>query len=210
MAKPRPARRADPRTEERHQAFLEAATEIFLAHGFENATLGDVITRSGGSRATLYGRFGSKEGLFAAIIESKCAQIVAALDRGQMEGGLDDVLKAFGTLYMRELMSAESLALFRLVIGESGRFPELGAAVFRAGPNAAAQRLASYLRAHARAGGLKIEDSDVDVTARQFLEMVKGDLHVRALMRTSPTPTKKEVAHCIETAVRVFLRGVQL
>lgn len=203
----RSSRRAG-RGEERHRAFLEAASQVFLEQGFAQATLDDVIAQSGGSRATLYGRFGSKEGLFAAIIEAKCQQIVATLEEGRIEGGPREVLRQFATAYMRELMSAQSLALYRLVIGESARFPKLGAAVFAAGPNAAALRLTTYLQTQARAGTLEIRDRDFDIAARQFLEMVKGDLHLRALMCTARKPTKKEVDHCIDLAVKVFLRGI--
>jgi len=203
----RAAHRTDRRGEERRNALLEAATHVFLTHGFEKATLGEVIARSGGSRATLYARFGSKEGLFAAIIEAKCRQIVVALEDGRIDGGLEEVLREFATVYMGELMSVESLALYRLVIGESERFPKLGAAVFQAGPNAAAERLIAYLRSNVNASILELSDSDIDIAARQFLEMVKGDLHMRALMRTKKRPTKKEVERCIDLAVKVFLHG---
>jgi AcrR family transcriptional regulator len=208
VSRTRTAHRVDPRGDERHNAFLEAATHVFLSRGFEKATLAEVIARSGGSRATLYARFGSKEGLFAAIIEAKCGQIVAALESGRMDGGLAEVLREFATAYMRELMSVESLALYRLVIGESGRFPKLGAAVFKAGPNAAAERLAAYLRESAEAGIVEFPDTNIDLAARQFLEMVKGDLHLRALMWTSQTPTRKAVTRCIDLAVSVFLNGI--
>jgi AcrR family transcriptional regulator len=199
--------RPDRRSDERYSAFLAAAIEVFLERGFEKATLDEVIRRSGGSRATLYTQFGSKEGLFAAIIEEKCRQIVAALEAAPVEGGVEEVLKGFATAYMKELMTAESLSLYRLVIGESSRFPELGAAVFQAGPTAAADRLAAYLRAQVEAGALSLPD--VDLAARQFIEMVKGDLHIRALMRTSDMPSRKEVATCIEYAAAIFLNGAR-
>jgi len=52
----------------RRQAMLDAACEVFLEHGFEGASVADVVRRSGGSLATLYASFGSKEGLFEAIV----------------------------------------------------------------------------------------------------------------------------------------------
>ena len=200
-------RRPDRRSDERYSAFLAAAIGVFLERGFEKATLDEVIRRSGGSRATLYAQFGSKEGLFAAIIEEKCRQIVGALEAAPVDGGLEEGLKGFAAAYMRELMTTESLALYRLVIGESSRFPELGAAVFQAGPTAAADRLAAYLRVHVEAGALTLPD--VDLAARQFMEMIKGDLHSRALMRTSDIPSRKEVASCIDHATAIFLNGAR-
>ena len=58
---------------------LDAAKAVFIEHGYAEATLDEVIRRSGGSRATLYKQFGDKEGLFAAIIADICAEIVAPL-----------------------------------------------------------------------------------------------------------------------------------
>src|SRR5262245_3793367 len=54
------------RGEARRQAMLQAAGELFLEHGFEGTSVSDVVKRSGGSLATLYAWFGSKEGLFEA------------------------------------------------------------------------------------------------------------------------------------------------
>jgi AcrR family transcriptional regulator len=200
-------RRPDHRTGQRHDAFLAAGAEVFLELGFADATLDEVIRRSGGSRATLYGRFGSKEGLFAAIIAAKCSQIVAALDAMPVAGPVEEVLKSFATVYMRQLMSPEGIALYRVVIGESGRFPELGASVFRAGPEAGATRLAAYLRLQIAAKVLDLPDPDA--AARQFLQTVKGDLHERALMQAGGMPTKKEIAACIDVAVATFLNGAR-
>jgi hypothetical protein len=104
-------------------------------------------------------------------------------------------------------MAPESLALYRTVIAESGRIPELGAAVFRAGPSAAADRLAAHLRREAERDRLRL--ADCDAAARQFLEMVKGDLHLRALMDPARPPSAGEVAECIHRAVALFLDGAR-
>ena len=206
-AKKRRAEEPGGRGEVRYDAFLTAATEVFLEFGFANATLDEVIRRSGGSRATLYAQFGSKEGLFAAIIAAKRDQIVAALEQMATGGAVDEVLKRFATAYMRELMAPEGLALYRVVIGESARFPDLGASVFSSGPQTAASRLASYLRDQSESGVLDLPDPDL--AARQFLQIVKGDLHERALMQPALIVTKKAIAHCIAVAIATFLNGAR-
>jgi AcrR family transcriptional regulator len=206
-SKQKRVREPDRRGEERHAAFLAAATEVFLELGFAKTTLDEVIRRSGGSRATLYGRFGSKERLFAAIIAAKRSQIVAALEAMPVGGEVEDVLKRFAAAYMQELMAPEGLALYRVVIGESSRFPGLGASVFRTGPEAAANRLAAYLSEQSQSGALNLRDPDT--SARQFLQIVKGDLHERALMQPDRVPGKGEITRCINTAVTIFLNGAR-
>ncbi|CAA9365989.1 MAG: Transcriptional regulator, AcrR family [uncultured Microvirga sp.] len=192
----------------RRAAILAAATEVFLEQGFEGARLEEVIRRSGGSLATLYAQFGGKEGLFAAIIAGICQKMVDSLP------GLDDritrtpdeALFAFARTYLEQLLAPASLALYRVVIGEGARFPELGRAVFEAGPATAAERLAGYLRWEAERGVLVVPDPDL--AARLFLEMVKGDLHVRALLASGPAPSGPEIEACVRAATRIFLDGI--
>jgi AcrR family transcriptional regulator len=186
-------------------ALLEAAKAVFVEHGYSGATLDDVIDQAGGSRATLYQQFGGKEGLFAAVIAEICAGIVAPLEGGATDRTPEEVLLAFGRSFMAGLMEPAGLALYRVLIGEGQRFPELAAAVYRSGPAVAAELLAVRLRRWAAEGRVRL--SDPDLAARQFLEMVKGDLHFRALLRLGPPPSQKEIEDCVAGAVRLFLGG---
>jgi TetR/AcrR family transcriptional regulator, mexJK operon transcriptional repressor len=184
---------------------LNAAKAVFVEKGYARATLDDVIAKSGGSRATIYQQFGSKEGLFAAIIAEICANIVAPLTGRERDEEPSRVLLSVARSYMSALMEPTSLALYRVLIGEGERFPEFGAAVFRSGPAVAAETLATYLARWDRDGRLAVEDPRI--AARQLLEMIKGDLHLRALLRLEP-PSEGEIEHCVTSAVRVFLRGL--
>src|SRR5207237_709515 len=105
------------------------------------------------------------------------------------------------------LMRPEGLALFRMVIAESPRFPALGKAVFRAGPEAAAKVLAQYLKGQVRAGVIVCPDPDL--SARHFLEIVTGDLHMRALMIPGQPPTAAERKRCVVQAVTTILDGLR-
>jgi AcrR family transcriptional regulator len=185
---------------------LDAAKAVFIEQGYGSATLDDVIRRSGGSRATLYKQFGSKEGLFAAIISDICAGIVAPLGDSGGTQAPDAVLLAFGRAFMAGLMEPSGLQLYRVLIGEAARFPELAEAVYRSGPLAAADRLSAHLRQWI--AEKRIKSTDPDLAARQFLEMIKGDLHFRALLRLEPSPTDAEIGGCVRSAVRLFLDGV--
>jgi AcrR family transcriptional regulator len=193
---------------QRRAAILKAATEVFLASGYEGARLEEIIRRSGGSLATLYAQFGSKEGLFGAIIADICSEMVARLpDLDEPSARApEEVLFAFASTCLGLLLTPVSLALYRVVIGESARFPELGRAVFEAGPQVAAERLAAYLRHQTERGALRV--SNPDLAARQFLEMVKGDLHFRALLGIGHAPSGEEVEACVLHATRTFLAGV--
>lgn len=202
------AQRKPSRGESRRAAIVAAATDVFLEHGFGAATLDEVVRRAGGSRTTLYENFGSKEGLFAAIIAEQCARVVEPLQAlPQEKGEPEDVLYAVGRRFLDVLMNPRGLRLYRLVSAEAARFPALGAQVYKSGPKAAADQLASYLRAQIEAGTLLL--ADADLAARHFLEMVKGDLHTRALFNVAPLPSDAEIDACVRGAVATFLAGAQ-
>lgn len=195
----------NPRGERRRAAMLDAAKAVFIEHGYADATLDEVIRRSGGSRATLYKQFGDKEGLFAAIIADICADIVAPLAKSASGQEPQAVLLAFGRAFMAGLMEPRGLALYRVLIGEAARFPELAEAVYRAGPAIAAEQLAKQLRRWVSEKRFRL--ADPDLAARQFLEMIKGDLHFRALIRLQ-APTEAEIDDCVRAGVRLFLDAV--
>src|SRR3990172_9523505 len=70
---------SSPRRVARRQAILDAARELFLERGYDGISMGDVVERAGGSLATVYSCFGSKEGLFDAILDELSAEIAAPL-----------------------------------------------------------------------------------------------------------------------------------
>jgi AcrR family transcriptional regulator len=140
---------------------LEAATEIFLERGFEATTVGEIVARSGGSLATLYAWFGSKESLFEAIVEELSSQIVAPLDAPEFESRpLDEALRLFGERFVALLLSPRVLRWRRMCVSEGPRSPALRAALLRTGPGRVRERLAAYLTTQAETGGLHL---DVDV-----------------------------------------------
>src|SRR5262245_9820120 len=73
------------RTEERRQAIMKAAREVFRDQGFERASMDAICERAGGSKATLYSYFPSKEDLFIA-----CLREMASLEGANVEQFLND------------------------------------------------------------------------------------------------------------------------
>jgi AcrR family transcriptional regulator len=189
--------------EHRRSKILRAARICFLDRGFVSTTISDVIALSGGSRSTVYDEFGSKEGLFAAII----ADCLAQMQLGEVpDGAPHEVLRAVGLAYMEQLMDAESLALYRVAVGESAHVRRLGEAIFEAGPQAAAATLAERLRKWTDEGLIGVDDPER--CARLFLAMVEGDLHRGAVM-WNRAPSSDEIAANVDAAVALFLAGTR-
>lgn len=185
----------------RRAALLRAARLCFLDRGFVRTSISDIIAIAGGSRATVYEEFGSKEGLFAALI----AAILEQMHLPDIATGPPDVvLRQAGLNYMEQLMDPEALALYRVVSGESSHIRELGQAIFAAGPQAAAAALAVRFAAWKQTGVLDVDDPEKAATL--FLAMVEGDLH-RAAILWSRAPTGREIEDNVEAAVELFLSG---
>lgn len=196
------------RGEKRRAAFIEAATDVFLEHGYAAASLDMVIERSGGSRRTLYEQFGDKSGLFSAVVDALLDQIIGRLSQLSMEH--DDpeaALRKLGVGFMKTLMSEKLLSAFRMIIAEAQRFPELGARFFEDEPERAFEIISTYLKQCEARGVARFRDPER--AARHFLELMKGDLHLRALMQPGHAPTEPEIEAHVDFAVGVFLRGAQ-
>lgn len=123
MPAPRWKRRADARPEE----ILEAALSAFTERGFEAARMEDIAKAAGISKAAIYLYFPSKMALLEALIEAKVtpiAQQVATLSAA----GLADprhALRALASMAAHRMADPMIVAVPRLVLGLSGRFPEI-------------------------------------------------------------------------------------
>ncbi|OBS08684.1 TetR/AcrR family transcriptional regulator [Acidihalobacter prosperus] len=199
---------ANKRGEARRDALLEAATALFMTHGYEGTSLEMVIERAGGSRRSVYQYFENKEGLFAAAVGAQLDGIVKKLlPAATPDDAPEQVLEVVGRAFVEALLSPPAIALFRIVIGEGKRFPDLGRQAYEKGPVKAYALLAGYLRSLTERGVANIDDAQA--AARQLLEMMKGDLHLRALLQPGWVPQGDEVARCVRTAVDIFLNGVR-
>lgn len=194
------------RGEARRQAIIEAATELFLEHGFGRTTLDMIIERAGGSRRTIYDLFGGKEGLFAAVMGGRCQSLVERLEELDVERRpLPAALWEIASAFLDMLLSPTSLALYRVLVAETVTFPELGVAFFNAGPEATCQRLQNYLQQQVDSGRLEI--ADTRLAAVSFLGMVKSDLQLQALFDPESMPGREEIDRRLHACVDGFLRG---
>mgnify|MGYP003604412644 CR=1 FL=1 len=195
------------RGQARRALLVEAARELFLERGYEATSLDEIIAKAGGSRRNVYEWFGGKEALFAAVVESACEQILDSFivpDLANVEPRT--ALISIGQRFMEALSDARMLGLYRAVVSEGGRFPELGQALFNFGPKQGYERLAANLQAWNAQG--KISVRDPDVAARLLLEMMKGDVHMRLLFEPENPPDSNAITSQVELAVDIILHGI--
>ena len=124
------------RTEARRNAILEVAALVFLEKGFEGASMSEIAQRVGGSRATLYGYFPSKQEVFLAVTHAqgeKHMQPAVSELAAQAPRELQQALTRFSAKLVSFLASDETCATDRMVIAEAGR-SEIARLFYEAGP----------------------------------------------------------------------------
>jgi TetR/AcrR family transcriptional regulator, regulator of autoinduction and epiphytic fitness len=150
---------------EKSAAILKGAMAEFLKHGYAGSSMDKVAKASGVSKATIYSHFGDKENLFNAVIHDLAQERLKAsidLQQPQFSGqSPQEVLSASATKMVTSSIKDSVFQDFmRIIIGESGRFPELAKAYVNNLAKPAIDTLTQYLKAHPE---LEIEDPEATV-----------------------------------------------
>jgi AcrR family transcriptional regulator len=198
------------RTETRRNAILEAAVELFKEKGYERASMNELARRLGGSKATLYGYFPSKEELFVAVVKAVAtvhlADAIAALSEdGAAHMSLEDLLVRFGERMMVVLTNdASALAVYRMVVGEAGH-SVVGQLFDESGPAQLGEALAALFARAIERGELR--RADPRVLAAHFSALVTSETSNR-LYQMDPAPMAlKDIRRMVRRAVETFLLG---
>lgn len=83
------------KTDATQQRILDAATDVFAAHGFTAATMADIVEQSGASIGSIYHHFGGKKELFLAIFDRLAAEIEHRIDAATGEADDADRQRTF-------------------------------------------------------------------------------------------------------------------
>ncbi|WP_158619326.1 TetR/AcrR family transcriptional regulator [Pseudomonas sp. v388] len=190
-----------PKGRERVENLLSVATEVFLAQGYDGASLEDIISKSGGSRATVYRAFGGKQQLFEAVIESICNGYNRQLS------SIDYAADSFEAGFRRLAVSLVDIAVderqvafYRLVLGNTARFPVVGTTWYSKGVGAVSAVFQNFLRSHITA------DQRDDEWIRSLADALQGTLVFCLLSNAATslvTPPAGERSAAIETATRL-------
>jgi len=154
---------------EKTEAILEGAMQEFLAHGYAATSMDRVAAAAGVSKATVYSHFQNKEELFTALIHhlayKKCHAILDVPEGQIPQGEPGLVLRCLATNMLNVTANDQQfLAFARLVIGESGRFPELARAFVFNFDQSGGQVIKQYLASHS-----ELNLPDPEATGQVFI-----------------------------------------
>lgn len=194
----------DDAATDRKSRYLDAAMRLFAEHGYVGTTMDMVIAETGGSKATLYKHFPTKEDLVTGLMERVADTVSHDMDdpAGSVRP-LADELTAIARSTCQGVWSPGAAAVLRLCLGEHGRFPELAHTVWNVGPTRTYANFRAFLAERQRRGEIAIDDPQI--AAEQFLGGLVGHLQLKIAFGMTDPPTQAEIDARISSAIATFL-----
>lgn len=194
----------EPKKGRKFDQVLEGARQVFLSDGFEGASVDDIAKAAGVSKATLYSYFPDKRFLFMQVARTECArQADHAIETIDMTAPVGKVLHDIAVEMVDFITSKFGKQIFRICVGESDRFPELGREFYESGPMLIRNRLVEFFQTAAARGELEI--TDFNLAAEQFHELCKADLFPRMVFNMNDDFTEAEKLRVVNGAVEMFM-----
>ncbi len=188
----------------KRQQIISAATSLFLEHGFGQVSMDAIVEASSVSKRTLYNYYESKEQLFLDVIQSQIGELWPALEITDKDVPLEDKLRDIARQMFAIAMKPEPLALYRTMIGESQRFPDLTEQFHEVSAGRAKDALAHLLADEGRRAGLVIENRHD--AADVFFDLLVGSVLMRTLLGLEKPISGKQITAHADQAVARFLR----
>ncbi|WP_397448347.1 TetR/AcrR family transcriptional regulator [Pseudomonas sp. NA-150] len=191
-----------PLQRRKRSAILDGAKTVFLSLGFGLATMDDVASAAGVGKQTVYRHFGSKEALFVGLVISMCAQVGLGLASAQGEQSDDSPeveLRELGWLLAQNLIAPDNLMLYRAIVAEAVRLPELGQVFYENGAKVVRAFAAKILRK-------RFDESTAAMRAATFVQLVLGDAYLELTIGYSVPDVEARFALQIDEAVAAALR----
>jgi TetR/AcrR family transcriptional repressor of mexJK operon len=200
--------RAESRSARKRRAILEAGTTLFLRHGYRGTSMDEIAAIAGVSKQTVYKHFADKESLFSEIVISTVEEVAKPVHdevlKLQDSGDLEADLRRLARQLLGRVMQPRILQLRRLVIGEAGRFPELGRTFYEQGPGRTIAALATVFERLADQGVL--QPGDPLLAAAHFNWLVMSiPLNRAMLLGDDEPPAPAELNRYADAGVRAFL-----
>src|SRR3974390_3903072 len=190
----------------KRRQIVDGARSVFLARGFDAASMGDIAKAAAVSKGTLYVYFKNKEELFAAIVQEECCHHAEGMFKlAGNDHDVEKVLTHVGIDYLHFLCNTGKAASLRIVIAIADRMPTIGKTFYETGQRWGIARVQAYLEAQVRTGVLAIDDCEI--AACQFLDACQSTLFKPVLFNFEPPPREERIRKVVGMAVRMFLGG---
>jgi AcrR family transcriptional regulator len=202
----RPQVRCD---EETRAVIVGAARHAFAATGFAGTAMDSVARAAGVSTRTLYRLFPNKQALFEGMVTERIETFISvvklrACDGGDVEAALADALLVCGEL----ILDGEVIALQRVIIGESDKFPDIAETFFNKAIMRTQGALADWLRVQVKRGTIALDDADA--AAGMLLGMLALQPQRAVMFGHRAPPNRNELQQRARDCAALFIRGCRV
>lgn len=203
-----PARQAIPAdgrvdASARSARLVEVAEHLFIEHGFHATCMDAVAKQAGVSKKTLYQVFGSKDGLFAAVVRRHDVRLVVDDLPSEPQAALNLVLLRLARL----ILHPRRIAIHRLVAIEGARSKRLAQTFYQNGPQIGLAVIERQLNELTAAGVCRLNDPAE--AARMLVGMTIGDIHAKLLFGVVSKVNQSMLEQRIQRSVEIFLSGTR-
>lgn len=194
------------KSEEKRQQILNAALMLFKEVGFEAASMNELSSRVGGSKATLYGYFASKEEIFSCVMMMAAEDNLSAMQQALEAPGqsLDEALLKFGIQFLSFHYDESVVAARRLAIAQANR-GSIGQVMYERGVLRLRTMLGEFLKTKQDSG--EFNAPKTKLAAVQFLSLLKAEFDAEALLGIKANFSKAEINAATKKAVALFVNG---
>lgn len=196
----------------RYELIVKTALDLFLKNGYEKTSLSDIVAISGGSLASIYTFFESKEGLFQAIIEQEMDNMIKEIDEKidlKISHSLEEFLTKFATIIFSIICTKKKISLGRIMMSEGSKN---GGKLGRVFLDQILNKIDLVLINFFQRDEIRVQldpKFPAKFAAKSFIECLIGAYYYDALMlNEEPKLSKKEREEHIALGVELFLNGV--
>jgi TetR/AcrR family transcriptional regulator, mexJK operon transcriptional repressor len=188
----------------KRDAILDAASALFLRHGYALTTMDEVARLAGVTKQTVYAHHQSKELLFTHMLAALCSSdMPSQMQLDNANTPFETLLTKVGLAVLNMITRPEALGATRLVIAESAHYPELAELYYTSGTKRLVGLLTDFIASQKKRKVISVKDPAS--AASYFLAMLKGQYYVRMMLRVKPVPTKKQKEAHVREVVRIFM-----
>jgi len=191
------------KSDEKRQAILDIAKEAFSQQGVSATSMSYIAKQLGGSKATLYNYFNSKEEIFAAVMDSSASEQISnsflSLDVNRC---VRTSLLEFGYNFLNSILTPDAIAVYRMAVSEADR-SEIGRHFYNNGPKKGWQHLSEYIALQVTKGELK--ECDSWIAAMQFKALLSAEYVEQYAFAAIEKPSKQQIKATVEQAVSTFM-----
>jgi TetR/AcrR family transcriptional repressor of mexJK operon len=193
-----------PLSAEKRAQILRGAAIVFAEEGYEGASMARIAHEASVSKGTLYNHFESKAHLFAAFVENEIAKHLSPVfEASEEEPNPALALYNIGRRFIAIILAPTANMIYRVVVSEAERFPDLARKFYDAGPQQAICFMARWLKRQTERRLLRVEDPEF--AAEQFFHLCQTRIWFRCKLGLPPDPSEELIDRVVRGAVEMFL-----